>query len=129
MALYPVILSGGSGTRLWPLSRASLPKQLLALHGERTMIQETVLRAFPIWHSSKQQLTPGIRESIDSFAVTFSSMHLNQALATETPETAGQRLNRDPVFPRIVALRDLAGLVDRFESHKLRGLDPHWGED
>src|ERR1700754_699727 len=45
MALYPVILSGGSGTRLWPLSRSSLPKQLLALHGERTMIQETALRA------------------------------------------------------------------------------------
>ena len=44
-AIYPVILSGGSGTRLWPLSRASLPKQLLALHGERTMIQDTVLRA------------------------------------------------------------------------------------
>ena len=43
--LYPVILSGGSGTRLWPLSRASLPKQLLALHGSRTMIQETVQRA------------------------------------------------------------------------------------
>jgi mannose-1-phosphate guanylyltransferase / mannose-6-phosphate isomerase len=43
--VYPVILSGGSGTRLWPLSRAALPKQLLALHGERTMIQETVLRA------------------------------------------------------------------------------------
>jgi mannose-1-phosphate guanylyltransferase/mannose-6-phosphate isomerase len=43
--IYPVILSGGSGTRLWPLSRASLPKQLLALHGERTMIQDTVLRA------------------------------------------------------------------------------------
>jgi mannose-1-phosphate guanylyltransferase/mannose-6-phosphate isomerase len=44
-AIYPVILSGGSGTRLWPLSRASLPKQLLALHGEHTMIQDTVLRA------------------------------------------------------------------------------------
>src|ERR1700753_2309560 len=43
--IYPVILSGGSGTRLWPLSRASMPKQLLALHGERTMIQDTVLRA------------------------------------------------------------------------------------
>jgi mannose-1-phosphate guanylyltransferase/mannose-6-phosphate isomerase len=43
--IHPVILSGGSGTRLWPLSRAALPKQLLALHGERTMIQETVLRA------------------------------------------------------------------------------------
>ncbi len=45
MGLFPVILSGGSGTRLWPLSRASLPKQLLALHGDRTMIQNTVLRA------------------------------------------------------------------------------------
>src|ERR1700743_2105741 len=44
-AIYPVILSGGSGTRLWPLSRTALPKQLLALHGERTMIQDTVLRA------------------------------------------------------------------------------------
>src|SRR5690349_11312608 len=44
-AIYPVILSGGSGTRLWPVSRVSLPKQLLALNGERTMIQDTVLRA------------------------------------------------------------------------------------
>ncbi len=44
MTLYPVILSGGSGTRLWPLSRAALPKQLLALASDRTMIQETVLR-------------------------------------------------------------------------------------
>ena len=44
---YPVILSGGSGSRLWPLSRSLYPKQLLALSSERTMIQETVLRAAP----------------------------------------------------------------------------------
>jgi mannose-1-phosphate guanylyltransferase/mannose-6-phosphate isomerase len=43
--VYPVILSGGGGTRLWPVSRAALPKQLLALNGERTMIQDTVQRA------------------------------------------------------------------------------------
>jgi len=43
--IHPVVLSGGSGTRLWPMSRASLPKQLLALNGPRTMIQDTVLRA------------------------------------------------------------------------------------
>jgi mannose-1-phosphate guanylyltransferase/mannose-6-phosphate isomerase len=49
MKLVPVILSGGAGTRLWPLSRELLPKQLLALTGERTMIQETAarLRGFP----------------------------------------------------------------------------------
>ncbi len=42
--IIPVILSGGSGTRLWPLSRALYPKQLLSLVGEKTMLQETVLR-------------------------------------------------------------------------------------
>src|ERR1700748_1209329 len=42
--LTPVILSGGAGTRLWPLSRELYPKQLLALTGERTMLQQTALR-------------------------------------------------------------------------------------
>ena len=42
--LYPVILSGGSGTRLWPLSRATLPKQFLPLVSQYTLFQETLLR-------------------------------------------------------------------------------------
>jgi len=42
--LTPIILSGGAGTRLWPLSRELYPKQLLALTGERTLIQQTALR-------------------------------------------------------------------------------------
>ncbi|HEY5652201.1 MAG TPA: mannose-1-phosphate guanylyltransferase/mannose-6-phosphate isomerase [Acidimicrobiia bacterium] len=45
MLITPVVLSGGSGTRLWPLSRASIPKQFVALTGERTLFQQTVLRA------------------------------------------------------------------------------------
>jgi len=42
--LIPVILSGGSGTRLWPLSRELYPKQLLPLVGKGTMLQETLVR-------------------------------------------------------------------------------------
>ncbi len=42
--IHPVILSGGVGSRLWPLSRSLYPKQLLPLAGERTMIQETAIR-------------------------------------------------------------------------------------
>ncbi|MEQ1931580.1 MAG: sugar phosphate nucleotidyltransferase [Parvularculaceae bacterium] len=45
--IQPVILSGGAGTRLWPLSRAAHPKQFLALGGERTLFQETLLRVAP----------------------------------------------------------------------------------
>jgi len=42
--ITPVILSGGSGTRLWPLSRKEHPKQYLPLFGDNTMLQETILR-------------------------------------------------------------------------------------
>jgi len=44
MNIIPVILSGGSGTRLWPLSRKEHPKQYLPLAGDNTMLQETILR-------------------------------------------------------------------------------------
>ena len=40
--IHPVLLSGGSGSRLWPLSRESYPKQFLPLVGEQTMLQDTV---------------------------------------------------------------------------------------
>ena len=43
--LHPVVLSGGSGTRLWPLSRQNQPKQFLSLIGDRSLFQETILRA------------------------------------------------------------------------------------
>lgn len=45
MHIHPIILSGGTGTRLWPLSRASYPKQLLCLTSNQTMLQDTLTRA------------------------------------------------------------------------------------
>jgi mannose-1-phosphate guanylyltransferase len=45
---YPVILAGGRGTRFWPLSRKKRAKQLLALDGKQTMIQQTVKRLLPL---------------------------------------------------------------------------------
>ncbi|TVT52972.1 MAG: hypothetical protein FHK80_10860, partial [Azoarcus sp. PHD] len=44
MAIKTVILSGGSGTRLWPASRESYPKQLLPLTSDHSLLQETVVR-------------------------------------------------------------------------------------
>lgn len=44
MTVVPVVLSGGAGTRLWPLSRKHHPKQLIALAGEHTLLQATVRR-------------------------------------------------------------------------------------
>jgi mannose-1-phosphate guanylyltransferase/mannose-6-phosphate isomerase len=52
--VIPVVLSGGSGTRLWPLSREKYPKQLLPLVGDKSMLQETV--------SPTQRACPAVAE-------------------------------------------------------------------
>ena len=46
--ILPVVLAGGMGTRLWPLSRELRPKQFLSLAGDRSMLQETLLRLAPL---------------------------------------------------------------------------------
>ena len=48
MAIYAVIMAGGSGTRLWPLSRQQRPKQALSLIGQRTLFQEAIDRIRPL---------------------------------------------------------------------------------
>ncbi len=63
---YPVILAGGRGTRFWPLSRKKRAKQLLALDGKQTMIQQTVARLTPLsptgnfWVITNEDLRPAI---------------------------------------------------------------------
>ncbi len=63
---YPIILAGGRGTRFWPLSRKRRAKQLLALDGKQTMIQQTVDRLLPMaapgrhWIITNDDLRPSI---------------------------------------------------------------------
>ena len=63
---YPVVLAGGRGTRFWPLSRRKRAKQLLALDGKQTMIQQTVARLLPLalarrfWVITNGDLRPAI---------------------------------------------------------------------
>src|ERR1700684_1237947 len=67
---YPVILAGGRGTRFWPMSRKKRAKQLLALDGKRTMIQQTVARLLPlapaknIWIITNEDLRPAIAKQL-----------------------------------------------------------------
>jgi len=54
--IIPVVLSGGSGTRLWPLSREHFPKQLLALVNDKTLLQDTLKRLDGLEAISQQQI-------------------------------------------------------------------------
>ncbi len=69
--LRPIILAGGSGTRFWPRSRRKQPKQVLALDGERSMIQQTVDRLLPLasidrfWVITNSELQTTIAGQID----------------------------------------------------------------
>lgn len=49
--ILPIIIAGGSGTRLWPLSRGNYPKQFLALNGNSTMLQQTITRLNGLNHA------------------------------------------------------------------------------
>src|SRR5256885_4208135 len=65
-----LILAGGSGTRFWPLSRQLRPKQLLALEGERSLLQDTIARLAPlvaprdVWVCTTQALAAAVREQL-----------------------------------------------------------------
>lgn len=79
---YAIIPAGGSGTRLWPLSRSSWPKFLLPLPGPRTMIQETVHRLGPLCQPETMLIVTG-------------SGHAT-AVARQLPELGDQQIVIEP---------------------------------
>jgi mannose-1-phosphate guanylyltransferase len=81
---YPVILAGGRGTRFWPLSRKKRAKQLLALDGKKSMIQQTVERLLHLaspkqfWVITNEELRPAIAKQL-------SRLPKNQLVAEPVP--------------------------------------------
>lgn len=67
MSIYSVILAGGKGSRLWPLSREELPKQFHSLLGHRTLLQQTVLRAARVSEAGKIVIVTGRHDGALAF--------------------------------------------------------------
>lgn len=59
MVIYPVIMCGGAGTRLWPASRPSRPKQFIPLAGNRSLFQEAILRSAPLTRDAGRLIVVG----------------------------------------------------------------------
>ena len=84
----PVILAGGSGTRFWPRSRRAHAKQVLALDGERSMIQQTVERLKPLagldntWVITNEVLSREIADQLELHESTISRVTTQKFMLT-----------------------------------------------
>ena len=130
--LIPVILSGGSGTRLWPLSRKNLPKQFLPLAGDSTLFQQTVARAktlpgavSPIVVCSEDHRFL-VAEQLQMLGVSDASILLEPVARNTAPAialAALQALSRDPDATLLVLPADhLIGDTDSFSDAVRRAL-------
>jgi hypothetical protein len=128
---YPVILAGGRGTRFWPLSRKKRAKQLLALDGKQTMIQQTVARLLPLappkqfWIVTNDDLRPAILKQLPKLP---SAQVLAEPLGRNTAPAIGLaaflllRENPDAVigmFPSDHVIAD----EDNYRSSIERGVE------
>lgn len=92
MMLQPVIIAGGSGTRLWPLSRSGFPKQFLALSGNETLFQKACLRCKDIANEIKPTLVVTneehrflAQEQLREIELTDASLLLEPAVRNTAP--------------------------------------------
>lgn len=78
--IYPVLLSGGSGTRLWPLSRKAHPKQMLALTGDEPMIIESLKRAQAEGFGPSYVIASASHEELLADLLSTHGLHQTQCL-------------------------------------------------
>ena len=107
----PVILAGGSGTRFWPRSRRARAKQVLALDGERSMLQQTVERLKPI--SSAKEI----------WVITNS--HLAHEIADQLPELPEAHIIQEPAARNTAPACGLAAfIIERQNPNAVLGVFP-----
>ncbi len=128
--IHPVILSGGSGTRLWPLSRRTYPKQLIALLGENTLLQETVQRLDGLDGCTSPLVIANnehrflIAEQLRAMGVTPQAIVLEPVVRNTAPAAAAAAellVRRDPdaimaLMPADHVIRDVAALRRAFAA-------------
>src|SRR6202789_4301385 len=107
----PVILAGGSGTRFWPRSRRARAKQVLALDGERTMIQQTLDRLLPVAAAS------------DVWVITNAL--LDGVIAEQLPEVPPENILSEPAARNTAPACALAAfLLERSSPETVIGIFP-----
>jgi mannose-1-phosphate guanylyltransferase len=108
---YPIILAGGRGTRFWPLSRKRRAKQMLALDGKQTMIQQTVARLLP--------MAPPRRQWI------ITNDDLRSAILRQLPTLDSKQILAEPVGRNTAPAIGLAAfLLLRHDPEAVLGLFP-----
>ena len=107
----PVILAGGSGTRFWPRSRRARAKQVLALDGERSMIQQTVERLKPLTTLEKTWV--------------ITNEYLAQEIADQLPGMPAAQIVQEPVARNTAPACGLAAfLIERDNPDAVLGVFP-----
>jgi mannose-1-phosphate guanylyltransferase len=107
----PVILAGGSGTRFWPRSRKARAKQVLALDGDRTMIQQTVARLAPV------------ADPEDVWIITNDL--LDEVIAEQLPEVSRDHILSEPMARNTAPACALAAfLLEKTEPETVIGIFP-----
>ena len=109
---YPIVPAGGSGTRLWPLSRAARPKFLLPLPGPRTMIQATVQRLLPLAAAEDLMIITGAAHAAE-VAAQLPEIAVEQILVEPCPRGSGPAIG---LGAAIVARRDPTAIVGSFAA-------------
>jgi mannose-1-phosphate guanylyltransferase len=123
--ILPVILSGGAGTRLWPLSRAKRPKQMLALTGAETMLAMTARRvADPALYAAPVVVAPAEQaEAVEAEVAAAATLILEPCARNTGPAIALAALNAAPEDVLLVLPSDhLIKDVDAFGAAVRKGL-------